>query len=83
MTETKTIRKPNGQRVMVEINPRTGDPQAFPFTEADSNAIRLANENPQNAALQELAQSVRDHREGFRQGHTLDCPGNLARGLCH
>ena len=80
---TKIVRNGRGHRVMAELNPRTGDPQVFPYTEADSNVIRLAAEEPDNAHVQEVAQSIRDHREAYRAGHTTACRGDLRRGLCH
>lgn len=79
---TTMIRNFEGRRTLAEISP-TGDPQVFPFTQDCSEALTLAKANPDNAHLQEIAQSVRDHRDGYRAGHTLNCQGNLFRGLCH
>lgn len=73
---TKIVRNGQGRRVMAEINPRTGDPQVFPYTEADSWVLA-------NTPDTDVAQSVRDHRDGYRAGHTTACRGDLFRGLCH
>ena len=63
------------QSRMVEIGDQ-GDPQVFPFTNA---CISTLTRDPQG----EAAQSIRDHREAYRVGHTTDCESALYRGLCH
>ena len=66
-----------------------GDPQVFPYDNASARCIRLANaldaddHSAHAEGLREVAQSVRDHRVGYRQGHTATCRGDLYRGLCH
>jgi len=60
-----------------------GEPQQFPFDSASTGAVAAANAHPDNAYLVEVAQSVRDHRDSYRNGHTLNCRGDLYRGFCH
>lgn len=67
----------------------TGEPQVFPYRNVDSAAVRAANaldadDHSDSATyVREVAQSIRDHRESYRNGHTLNCRGDLYRGLCH
>lgn len=82
-TATIRIRKHDGTHVIAEVNPRTGDPQVFPFTEADSRVLAAVINEDGSGHLIEVAQSIRDHRQAYRAGHTLNCRGDLYRGLCH
>jgi len=82
-TETKTIRNHEGRPILAEINPRTGDPQVFPYTEADSRVLAVVINEDGSGHLIEVAESIRDHRAAYQSGHTLNCRGNLRRGLCH
>lgn len=65
-----------------------GDPQIFPYDDASTACVRAAAEldptddSPNARHLREVAASVRDHRQSYRNGHT-SCRGDLYRGLCH
>jgi hypothetical protein len=66
-----------------------GDPQKFPYDNASTACVRAAGEldpedqSPRAQHLREVAQSVRDHRASYREGHTTNCRGDLRRGYCH
>ncbi len=77
-----------GRRYLAERS-ATGDPQVWPYRECDSNALGARaqldpTDNSDTAnLLREVAQSICDHRAAYRNGHTLNCRGDLYRGLCH
>jgi hypothetical protein len=60
-----------------------GEPQQFPFDNASNKVMAAYAAHPDDAYLAEVAGSVRDHRESYRIGHTVNCRGDLYRGFCH
>jgi hypothetical protein len=71
-----------------EVN-ANGEKQVFPYDEASNQTMRNARGlNPADQSLgaqlvREVAQSIRAHRDSYREGHTAECRPELHRGLCH
>lgn len=76
----------DARNVQFSVN---GDPQRFPYDDRSSAAVAAgmaltADDHSDTAeTIRELAQMVRDHRDTYRLGHTLNCRGDLRRGYCH
>src|SRR5262245_12010887 len=81
------VRDHAGHMRICEVDDQ-GDPQVFPYDNASTQVMRNAAAlSPDDRSLvaeyvREVAQSVRDHRDGFTESHNANCRGDVYRALC-